>query len=207
MSSIKFLFIFSIKKESTKALGYLSLRKGVQIFSIFTLISLCINIFLEFIKESTHRAIIKISIFSFFIIPSIYLLMKSTSNFDPKTSLTGYKLHSISFYINTMSLIVLALVNDSLFMYGNNHMVCWIISSIFMVIQLYFNWIIYNYHKQLSLGNDALVDGQPFNRYFENMAPSEKSSRNSTPRQSPINSRRVDDSFELGANANANVNV
>lgn len=74
------------------------------------------------------------------------------------------------------------------------------ITALFLIWELYGNFIVYNYTKQINAGNDAFVDGQPFNRYVEDLAPSENSSRENTPRNNAMpDPRNNSANIELGA--------
>ena len=73
---------------------------------------------------------------------------------------------------------------------------------VFLFIELITTWIAYSYSKSVGMGKDALADGQSFDRYAENLAPS--SSSDNSRRSSPRNSER---SFHLEDNFNSNLNV
>jgi hypothetical protein len=80
-----------------------------------------------------------------------------------------------------------------------NELINYSITLLFLIWELYANFIVYNYTKQINAGNDAFVDGQPFNRYVEDLAPSENSSRNNTPQHSVLPESRNNINIELNS--------
>ena len=53
-------------------------------------------------------------------------------------------------------------------------------SQFFLIFyEIYFVWLSYSYTKNLSEGNDALVDGQNFDKYYENFESSSSTPKNS----------------------------
>ena len=192
MSNLRFFFITELY-PARKGLFCLSLKTANQLFSILTVFLLVIAFVFEYTyTEQKLLIIFKNLAYSFLIVISCSFILKSTKNLTYFDAYVGYLIlcwnsvyHISCLFVNLIfGLKFFALNLDNLFgvnniSYNKELLTFWLPQIIFILYEFYFIWICYSYTKNLCEGNDALVDGQNFDKYFENFASS-----NSTPKNS-----------------------
>ena len=103
---------------------------------------------------------------------------KLMENFDYKKAYVGnlsivwaFILHIILFIINFVFSFNLSSINFDLLNFKNlSYFFQFTFPNlIYLIYELEVTWICYSYTKNLSDGNDALVDGQKFDRYIEDL--------------------------------------
>jgi hypothetical protein len=201
MSSLKFLFLVD-KNTGRRSFFCLSLKLGIQTFCLLTLFLLVYGFIMEYLNTQIKVwMIIKHLLYSTPLIISCFFLSKSTKDLNYFDAYVGYLIlcwnlvyHVLCIFINYL----FGLEFSGLKLYGGLIQNQWMIilfPQIFLIVyEFYFIWVCYSYTKNLSEGNDALVDGQNFDKYYENFA-----SVGSTPKKS----QRI---FPLGSN-NLNSNL
>ena len=109
-------------------------------------------------------------------------MVKSLYQFNYKKSYFGNMAIIWAFFLHILLLIINIIIGTKFssinleFRYIKNKqplpdkLYYFIIPNIlYLLFELYVTWICYSYSKHLSEGNDALVDGQNFDRYTENL--------------------------------------
>lgn len=183
MSHLKFLFLFTLP-PSRKTCFYFSLKTGC-ITSTFIAICILTVAFIMDLITSTNNiyfTLIKHFVFSIVNFVSFVYMVKSKYAFDYTKAYIGYLcflvafgFHIVIFMINILFGITFSPI--SLF-YVKSIKVITLYKNLFLFVmpnllyiffEFYTSWICYSYTKNLSDGNDALVDGQNFDRYFEDL--------------------------------------
>ena len=202
MSQLKFLFLFDVS-PSRNFLKLMSLKNAVCFFTFLCCFIIFLNSFLEFIySDNTFIYIIfKFLIFSSLNFVSFIYMTKSLYQFDYKKSYIG----NLAFTYVLISHIIILIINiifqsqfsciNFIFFYSNNnennknnenkislmfYILKFIIPNLFFLLfEILTSWICFSYTKNLSEGNDALVDGQNFDHYIENLGSESVSQNNS----------------------------
>jgi hypothetical protein len=193
MSNLKFLFLADLN-PSRKSFFCLSLKLGIQTFSLLTFFLLIFGFVMEYLyTEKKFLIIIKHLTYSLPLIISCFFLFKSTKELKYFDAYVGYLILCWNFVYHLLCVIFnfsFGFQFSALKLYGNfiqNQLaILWFPQIFLIVYEIYFVWVCYSYTKNLSEGNDALVDGQNFDKYYENFA-----SVNSTP-------KKTERSFPLG---------
>ena len=185
MSQLKYFFIFTIA-PSRRIFNYFSLKNSC----IFTTFSTCFIFGYFFlmnfinIKENIILIIFKHLSFSILNFISFVYMVKSLYQFDYKKAYIGnlsivwaFILHIILFIINFVFSFNLSSINFDLLNFKNlSYFFQFTFPNlIYLIYELEVTWICYSYTKNLSDGNDALVDGQNFDRYIENLGSDSQS--------------------------------
>ncbi len=185
MSQLKYFFIFSIS-PSRRILNYFSLKNSC----IFTTFSTCFIFGFFFImnfiniKENIILIIFKHLSFSILNFISFVFMVKSLYQFDYKKAYIGnlsivwaFIFHIILFIINFLFQLNFSSINLKFLNYKklSNFIEFTLPNFIYLIFELLVTWICYSYTKNLSDGNDALVDGQNFDRYIENLGSDSQS--------------------------------
>ena len=231
MSGLKFFFLFELIPKRRKVLFSCSYKLAVQIISLIITSSIVISFIfdLKYSNENTIYTIIKYLIFSSLNIISSYYLFISAKGLNYKKAYLGHLFLFWSFILHLGIFLFNSLFLKSFFpLVGvfstkfnaqseiTNYLVNTTIPQvIYLVFEFICLFICYLYTKNLGLGKDALVDGQTFDRYVENLASSDNS-RQSSPRNSvsnlgipldSLNNSYNDSDPRGGANINNNPTV
>ena len=111
-------------------------------------------------------------------------MVKSLYQFDYKKAYIGnlsivwaFIFHIILFIINFLFQLNFSSINLKFLNYKklSNFIEFTLPNFIYLIFELLVTWICYSYTKNLSDGNDALVDGQNFDRYIENLGSDSQS--------------------------------
>ena len=111
-------------------------------------------------------------------------MVKSLYQFEYKKAYLGnlsiiwaFIFHIILFIINILFSLNYSSINLEYFNYKNSSKFTKFIlpNFIYLLYELQVTWICYSYTKHLSDGNDALVDGQKFDRYIEDLGSDSQS--------------------------------
>lgn len=188
MSNSKILFSFSPKSKNKKVCCCFSQKIGVLIFSYLSIMIITVAILFDINnKENLIFKISKHLIFSCCMLISCLYYIRSSMDLVYKLAYIGNLflnfsviIHMFLFLLNAIFSITISAINKSFNLrekYTANALFCFL----FLIFEFYFIWVGYCYTRNLSLGNDALADGQTFDRYIENLAPS-SSSKQSSPK-------------------------
>jgi len=189
MSSLKFLFLVD-KKTERRSFFCVSLKLGIQIFCLVTLLLLLYGFIMEYLNTQIKLwMILKHLMYSTPLIVSCFFLTKSTRDLNYFDAYVGYLIlcwNLIYHFLCISFNYLLGFEFSVLKLYGglieNQWLIIWFPQIFLIFYEFYFVWECYSYTKNLSEGNDALVDGQNFDKYYENFA-----SVGSTPRNSQRN--------------------
>ena len=111
-------------------------------------------------------------------------MVKSLYQFDYKKAYIGnlsivwaFIFHIILFIINFLFKLNFSSINLKFLNFKTltNFIQFTLPNFIYLLFELLVTWICYSYTKNLSDGNDALVDGQNFDRYIENLGSDSQS--------------------------------
>jgi hypothetical protein len=136
------------------------------------------------IKENIILIIFKHLSFSILNFISFVFMVKSLYQFDYKKAYIGnisivwaFIFHIILFIINFLFQLNFSSINLKFLNYKklSNFIEFTLPNFIYLIFELLVTWICYSYTKNLSDGNDALVDGQNFDRYIENLGSDSQS--------------------------------
>jgi hypothetical protein len=136
------------------------------------------------IKENIILIIFKHLIFSILNFISFVYMVKSLYQFEYKKAYLGnlsiiwaFIFHIILFIINFLFQLNFSSINLKYLNYKklSNFIEFTLPNFIYLIFELLVTWICYSYTKNLSDGNDALVDGQNFDRYIENLGSDSQS--------------------------------
>ena len=136
--------------------------------------------FNEFYKHKRKYYINNFQTFIFFNIK----FYKSLYQFDYKKAYIGnlsivwaFIFHIILFIINFLFKLNFSSINLKFLNFKTltNFIQFTLPNFIYLLFELLVTWICYSYTKNLSDGNDALVDGQNFDRYIENLGSDSQS--------------------------------
>lgn len=108
-------------------------------------------------------------LFNFF---TYITMISSTFNLDEDTSRLGlnlYQLNIISHFILYFFFIYFHFTNQFHFINLNPKFLLPLLLLIFIVAEIYFSWLYFKFTYNIILGNDALVSGECFNKYVENL--------------------------------------
>lgn len=218
MSELKYFFIWDLKPINSFC-KCTSLKRGC-IFSNFLFVFTETILFLIDLFKSTDGIIIIIIrhfIFSVLNFISFVKYVKSLFQFDYKQAYFGYLsftlcilLHFALFIIN----IVFNLHISSLYFpyfdftipnYPSNFFSYSIPNLLFLFLEIAASFICFSYTKHLSMGRDALVDGQSFDKYFVDLGSDNSSfhnNDNSSNKEQNFFERKISESniFNLGFN-------
>ena len=199
---LKFFFIFNKQNIKKDFIFGLSLRKGIHyllflsyiylIFFLITGLSSSIN---------TLEVIIKFSIYSTLNFISFNNFVNSTKNFFYKDAQKALYFLNISiilhlivfgfkilvFYFCKLKFSFLIFELNNAFDHSEYY------ELLFLIFEFYFYYIGYSYTEQLCQGNDALVDGQEYDKYIEDFG-----------NHSDIRSSRSDNSIKRNNEFNNN---
>ena len=185
MAQLKYFFIFQLE-PSRRIFKFFSLKNSC-IFSTFFSCFLFSFFFIVNIMNKKENLILitfKHLIFSILNFISFVYMVKSLYQFDYKKAYLGnlsiiwaFIFHIILFLINIIFSLNFSSIN---FDYFNNKNLSNFTKFIFpnfiyILYELEVTWICYSYTKHLSDGNDALVDGQKFDRYIEDLGSDSQS--------------------------------
>ena len=115
---------------------------------------------------------------------SFVFMVKSLYQFDYKKAYIGnlsiiwaFIFHIILFIINFLFKLNFSSINLKFLNFKTltNFIQFTLPNFIYLLFELLVTWICYSYTKNLSDGNDALVDGQNFDRYIENLGSDSQS--------------------------------
>jgi len=205
MSQLKFLFLFDIA-PSRNFFKIMSLKNSVCFFTFLCCFLIFLNSFLEFLYSNNNFFFIvfKFLVFSSLNFVSFIYMAKSLYQFDYKKSYIG----NLAFTYVLVTHIILLILNcifrsqfsciNFMFFYSNSdstnnnnnndnnkitlmfYILKFIIPNLFFLLfEFVTSWICFSYTKNLSEGNDALVDGQNFDHYIENLGSESVSQNNS----------------------------
>jgi len=196
MQKVKFFYIFNKENIKKNCFWGSSLRRGVQYFLCTCYMYLIIFFILGILIQKQEKdkkfeniflTTIKFLIYSLLDFISLNYFLKSTNSFSfkqAKLALNYLNLsivwHIILFVMKTI-LFIMTYIKFS-FLYFQTKTIedhSEIYELIYIFVQICFYNILFSYTVQLSEGNDALVDGQEFNRYVENFAICDSISRRS----------------------------
>jgi hypothetical protein len=172
-----FLFFFKPRREEKRAFNNISLKQGVQILTITTLLILTVYFIADLIfTDFDLFAIIKNSILSFLNIVAGAFLFISTFRLNLKNAKRGYYILSFSFILHVMVIFTNScMLAVGLKIYNFVNWECLMFFTLLSAYELYYLWIVYNYTSHLSKGNDALVDGFNFDKFVENFGSANNS--------------------------------
>jgi hypothetical protein len=173
-----FLFFFKPKIDKRKAFFEVSLKHGIQLLSLLTIVVLTGFTALELIiTENDLFTIIKGGILNLSNLIGAIMLLASTFHLKLAMAVVGNYILSASFILQTLVIFVNAcMLSFGYKMYNYSSSLSLIFFTLLSAYEIYYLWIIYGYISQLKKGNDALVDGFNFNRYVENFDNSFNSS-------------------------------
>ena len=185
MAQLKYFFIFQLN-PSRRIFKYFSLKKACIFSTFFScfLFSFFFIVNIMNVKENIILIIFKHLIFSILNFISFVYMVKSLYQFDYKKAYIGnlsiiwaFIFHIILFIINILFSLNYSSINLEYFNYKNSSKFTKFIlpNFIYLLFELLVTWICYSYTKNLSDGNDALVDGQNFDRYIENLGSDSQS--------------------------------
>ena len=185
MSQLKYFFIFPLE-PSRRSFKYFSLKKSCIFSTFFSCFLFCFFFIINLINKNENiiLIILKHSIFSLLNFTSFVFMVKSLYQFDYKKAYIGnlsivwaFILHIILFIINFVFSFNLSSINFDLLNFKNlSYFFQFTFPNlIYLIYELEVTWICYSYTKNLSDGNDALVDGQNFDRYIENLGSDSQS--------------------------------
>jgi cytochrome c oxidase subunit IV len=200
MSNLKFFFIFPIKPDRS-TVHICSLKKG-SVALLFILVSSLTTFFILDLKYSNDSSLMYILakhfIYSFLNFVSFVYIIKSTGEMSYREAYFGNLAINWSFIIH-LGILAINLIFSANFTAVSLHYIEWkelhwiygilVPQIVFLVVELFTAWICYSYTKNVGMGNDALADGQNFDRYVENLASSENSkgsSRRNSERSMPL---------------------
>jgi hypothetical protein len=192
MSNLKFFFLYELI-PARRTICFCSMKLANQTMALIIIGINTLGFILD--TQNTQDSIVY-SLFKFLIYSSLnfisaYFIFKSTTRITYKEAYLGHLfllwcllLHYFIFSINLIFSIKFfpggGFINSLNEQMSFNKILLFfnsIIPQIFyLILEFIFYWMCYLYTKNLSLGKDALVDGQSFDRYVENLASSEKSS-------------------------------
>jgi len=178
-SQIKYLFIFKYSNiKNDFSFGY-SLRKGILfLLSVSYIYILCFLTFAILSMENKLIVLNKFLIFTILDFFGFHFFLKSTNTFSYRHAKKGLSILNVSIFLHLLLFILkfiifyyfqlkISFLNFP-FLKFSDHSEYY--ELIYIGIQLYFYHIGFSYTTQLSFGNDALVDGQEFDKYIENLA-------------------------------------
>jgi hypothetical protein len=186
--SVKFLFLLDLK-PSRNSFFCLSLKTGNQVFSLLIIFMLITAFIIDYKSHSDQlfTIIFEHLAFSLPIIIASFYIYKSTKNLTYFDSYIAHLLLSwnlLYHFICAVANFVFDFKYSAVFIdnwLGNKtdseFVTFWIPQILLLVFEFYFLWICYSYTKNLCEGNDALVDGQNFDKYYENFASNPSSQR------------------------------
>ena len=216
MSQLKYFYIFPLA-PSRNALNVLSL-KNASVISTF--IPVCLFSFLFVIDLFSHDDNIIILIFkhvtySICNFISFVYIVKSLHQFEYKKAYIGnmslifaFGLHLVLFIINSLFNISISpikmgfvshFVSTNLYRFASFTLP----NFLYIVFELCSTWFVYSYARNLSEGNDALVDGQNFDRYIEDFG-SDNGSVSDRRGRINSNSNNFNSNFNSERNENKN---
>lgn len=209
MKKVKFLFIFNKENYKKDCFWGKSLRKGVQYFLCISYLYLILFFFLGiFLQENLLFTSIKILVYSLLDFLNLHFFLKSTNSFSFKQAKFGLDLlnfsiiwHIILFTLKTI-LFLMTFHKFSFLDFKTKTIEdhSEIYELFYLCVQFGFYNILFSYTMQLSEGNDALVDGQEFNRYVENFelrdSDSRRSNSNSENRINNVRENQGNDQME-----------
>lgn len=178
-SQIKYLFIFNHSNiKNNFSFGY-SLRKGILfLLSLCYIYILCFLTFAILSMENKLIVLTKFFVFTILDFFSFHFLLKSTNTFSYRHAKKGLIILNLSIFLHILLLIMKFIIFFNFqskisffnfpFLKFSDHSEYY--ELFYIGIQMYFYHIGFSYTTQLSFGNDALVDGQEFDKYIENLA-------------------------------------
>ncbi len=193
MSNLKFLLLFELIPMRRAFCYTCSMKLANQSMA---LIMIGINT-LGFILDTQNSGeriiytLIKFSIFSILNFISSYFIFKSSTRLSYKEAYFGHLILFWSFLFHLFIFSINLIFSIKFFPFGgfletldkenSFSKILLLLNALipqvfYLCLEFIFLWMCYLYTKNLSLGKDALVDGQTFDRYVENLASSEKSS-------------------------------
>jgi hypothetical protein len=190
MSSLKFLLIFDIIPKTRNCFKICSWKLANQTFSIIIIFILLLGFIIDIKYSSEYfRNTIKYIIFWGVNFISSFFLFKSSTRLVYRDAYLGYHILFWAFFLHTIICIINVIFKinffpfldfiDVVFTGSNTYLISISIQLVYLLLEFFYLWVSYSYTKNLGLGKDALVDGQTFDRYIENLASSESSRRNS----------------------------
>jgi hypothetical protein len=190
MSSLKFLLIFDIIPKSRNCFKIFSWKLANQTFSIIIIFILLLGFIIDIKYSSEYlRNTFKYIIFCGINFISSFFLFKSSTRLVYRDAYLGYHILFWCFFLHTIIFIINVIFKfnffpfleciDIVFTGSNTYLISISIQLVYLLFEFFYLWVTYSYTKNLGLGKDALVDGQTFDRYIENLASSESSRRNS----------------------------
>jgi hypothetical protein len=181
MQKVKFFYIFNKKNIKKDCFWGKSLRKGVQYFLFISYLYLIIFLTLGILTqdkriESIIFLLLKFLIYSLLDFLSLNYFLQSINSFFFKQAKLALDLLNLSIiwkiilYILKTIIFLIVYIKLSFLDFKTKTIEdhSEIYELIFIIIQILFYNILFSFTAQLSEGNDALVDGQEFNRYVEN---------------------------------------
>jgi hypothetical protein len=192
---MNFLLIFSPTPKNKNCCGCFSLKTANQLLPLFSFSLLSFGLYLD-IKYRTDTLMYILFKHFFYdgliIISGIYMY-NSTLVLNYKKAYIGLVLLNLSFYLHFIILLInfilstnFTSINYYKMMNSPTRISFTVLQILYIIYEVFYIWIAYCYTKHLQQGNDALVDGQNFNRYIENLA-SNDTSRISSPKNSHLN--------------------
>lgn len=193
MSNLKFFFLYElIPVRRNLCLCSMKLANQTMALIILGINTLGLILDTHNMQDTIFYSIIKFILYSPLNFVSAYFIFKSTTRLSYKEAYLGHIfllwsiiIHYFIFSINLIFWIKFfpggGYINSLDEKINNFNKFLLFFNSIFpqifyLILEFIFYWMCYLYTKNLSLGKDALVDGQTFDRYVENLASSEKSS-------------------------------
>ena len=185
MSQLKYFFIFPLN-PSRRILTYFSLKNACIFSTFFSCFIFGFFFTMNLINKNENIIYIIFKHFTFSILNfiSFVFMVKSLYQFDYKKAYIGnlsivwtFIYHLIIFNINIILKLNFSSINLNLLNYNNNSYFYKFTfpNFIYLLYEFFVTWICYSYTKNLSDGNDALVDGQNFDRYFEDLGSDSQS--------------------------------
>ena len=218
MSNLKFLFLFEIIPTRRKFCFTLSMKLANQTMSLIILAIIICGFTLDYkySSDNTTYTFIKYLIFSLLNFISCYFIFKSSKNLTYKDAYIGHLVLFWSFIFHIFIFFINIIFSTKFFPFASfltkilKGNIIIFFSSImpqlsFLILEFIFLWMCYLYTKNLGLGKDALVDGQTFDKYIEDLASSENS-KHISPRNSDINISisSLENSLNVSRNINSN---
>lgn len=189
MTKVKYFFIFDKENVKKNFLCNQSLRKGVQYFVFFSFFYLILFFALGLIsKQNTIEIIIKFLIYTILDFISINYFLQSTNSFNFNKAYLGLNLLNASIFLHFVLYIlktILYFLTFSKFTFLHfktstidDHSEFY--ELFYLLVQMFFYNTLFSFTVQLSDGNDALADGQEFDKYEDNFAIDDSISKSRT---------------------------
>jgi hypothetical protein len=173
-----FLFVFAPHDIAKEACCGCSLKTGVQIISLFYIVS-NFSSFINTISSPHLLPFILSGIgFALYLIGGICLI-NSTMSYSYKNAYTGYFIYTILFLINLIDSIIVGLLLFSGY-YGKDvdyvqaGLIYCIAIIIVVAIHVYLLWIIFSFTVHLKHKRLALIQGDIYKSYEDFAGPNER---------------------------------